>query len=106
MACAAPRGRRILSTDDTSLLRTVASSLALALGRAQAYEALKQINDHLEATVTQRTAELEDARIQLFQWEKMASLGVLAAGVAHELNTPLEVVISTANQADPGLGNR
>ncbi|MEW6511830.1 MAG: ATP-binding protein [Bacteroidota bacterium] len=40
------------------------------------------------------TEKLSEARLQLFQSDKMASLGRLAAGVAHELNNPLTGVLT------------
>lgn len=91
-------GGALLSAEDVELLRTVASSLALALSRTLAYETIRRMNEELEERIDERTAELEHTRLQLYQWEKMASLGVLAAGVAHELNTPLGVVLSSADQ--------
>ncbi len=41
-----------------------------------------------------KIGELEEAHVQLLQSEKMASIGVLAAGVAHEINNPIGFVSS------------
>jgi two-component system NtrC family sensor kinase len=43
------------------------------------------------------TGNLADARLQLFQSDKLASLGRLAAGVAHEINNPLTAVLTNSS---------
>lgn len=53
---------------------------------------LTQQNELLEKLVDQRTAELKASQAQLIQAEKLASLGELTAGIAHEIQNPLNFV--------------
>ncbi|MBX9755668.1 MAG: PAS domain S-box protein [Pseudomonadaceae bacterium] len=55
---------------------------------------LAELNVGLERRMVARTAELSQAMNQLVQSEKLAALGSLVAGVAHELNTPLGNVMT------------
>lgn len=57
-------------------------------------QALHRAHDELEVRVSQRTAELARTQAQLLQSDKLASIGQLAAGVAHEINNPIGYVQS------------
>ena len=58
-------------------------------GHRAADQAMRELNEQLESRVEERTRELCQAMDQVVASEKLASLGVLVAGVSHELNTPI-----------------
>lgn len=77
------------------------------IAEQQVIENLRSSERLLEARVGARTAELsatidrlEKTQVELVQVEKLASLGALVAGVAHELNTPIGIVLTTASSME------
>lgn len=64
-------------------------------------EELNSINEELSVTLEQ----LNETQSQLFQSEKMASLGVLTAGVAHEMNNPINFVYAGVNSLKKDLND-
>ncbi|MCG9883972.1 MAG: ATP-binding protein [Cyanobacteria bacterium] len=79
--------------------------------RERAEAALQALTRSLEQRVEQRTAELSEAlatlrqaQTQLVQTEKMSSLGQLVAGVAHEINNPVNFIHGNLDHAATYVG--
>jgi len=78
--------------------------LAGMLYRVRRRYAERQVEAHHYAAELERAnRELEETRLQLVQTEKMASLGNLAAGVAHEINTPVGAIKANAEITERAL---
>ncbi len=75
--------QRQWNDEDIRLLQTAAKVIGIYLERKKVMEDLERTNRHLRET-----------QAQLVQSEKMASLGALVAGIAHEINTPVGAISS------------
>ena len=84
-----PRGR-----GEIAELAAALEDLRLRVEEKQV--ALNELNEELELRVVRRTQELQRAQSQLVHAAKMAGIGQLGAGVAHEVNNPNGIILSRA----------
>jgi signal transduction histidine kinase len=77
-----------LEIDELQLVKSLAESFSIAYARYEDFRQLEEAKNQIEKTFS----ELKAAQSQLIQAEKMASLGELTAGIAHEIQNPLNFV--------------
>ncbi|MHC5726253.1 MAG: GAF domain-containing sensor histidine kinase, partial [Nostoc sp.] len=108
------------TSDRVEVLKLLTTQAAISLENAilyknlaQAKESLEEYNHTLEEKVQKRTQELNDknhslqqaleelqrTQMQLIQSEKMSSLGEMVAGIAHEINNPINFIHGNINHA-------
>jgi two-component system, NtrC family, sensor kinase len=68
--------------------------------------ALQHSHDQLDRKVVERTRELQSAQAQLIKSEKLAAIGQLTAGIAHEVNNPIAVIQGNLDLVRETLGNK
>lgn len=82
------------SNDEIGFLAHNFNAMVAELVRA--HQELREWGETLERKVEQRTVELKAMQTHLVQTEKLAGVGKLAAGVAHEINNPLTCVLTNS----------
>jgi two-component system, NtrC family, sensor kinase len=89
------RRKNAFSQNDLIVLESLAGILASVISNAGQYQQLQETVDQLNATrveLQERISALHEAESRLIQAAKLAAVGEMAAGVAHELNNPLTTI--------------
>lgn len=89
--------------DELRLLQAITTQLAIAMDQAELHAQTRAAATAAQAHAQQLTETLDNLRktqLQLIQSEKMSSLGHLVAGIAHEINNPINFINGNLTHAN------
>ncbi len=102
IVCSHCHGERTWNHSEIILLQAVTDQLAIAINQSQLYTQSLTATSTAEAQtkkLTETLNKLQQTQSQLVQHEKMSSLGQLVAGVAHEINNPVNFIHGNLSHA-------
>lgn len=82
------KSKQMYTSEDLSFLKTITNQTSVAIKNSFAFKLVQDFADELE----HKNEELKNIQERLVQAEKMSSIGHLAAGVAHEIRNPLNII--------------
>lgn len=85
----APTLKREFLIKETQILGLIANEITAGIQRKRLVEEIREYADNLEKMVKVRTSQLREKDALLIQSGKLATLGEMATGIAHEINQPL-----------------
>jgi signal transduction histidine kinase len=94
---------RMLLTVAANHAATAFLSANLVHERRRAEDEVRKARDELEMKVMERTAELQRTMAELTHMNRVATVGVLSASIAHEINQPLTAIVMEAGAAQQWL---
>ena len=95
--------QRDWSKQDRELAEAVADQLAISIQQAKLYEQVHtamKVQEHKAEELKNALEQLKKAQSKLIQSEKMSSLGQMVAGIAHEINNPVNFIYGNLSHVD------
>jgi PAS domain S-box-containing protein len=95
ISCSYTINSRVWIDSEVELLQAIADQLAIAMDQAQLYKQSRIATETAQEQATKlelALQELGNTQTQLIQTEKMSSLGQMVAGIAHEINNPVNFI--------------
>ncbi|MEB3338657.1 MAG: GAF domain-containing protein, partial [Leptolyngbyaceae bacterium] len=103
VVCSHCRGSRPWSESEVELLQAVTDQLAIAMDQAELYAQTRATARAAQSQAQQlieTVHKLKETQAQLVQTEKMSSLGQMVAGIAHEINNPVNFIAGNLTYAN------